>query len=202
MVQNEIKGRRHNCDIVAENGQIRLYCESEILRTDRPDYSGIDVFDRSIPPDPIHREYCQRFVEELNYTGLGLIQFLKDPCTGTSYFLETNPRTAATTALAVHCGVDLPAAAVAVHLGNFSDTDTSHALNQSQNWFHGDLLGLRWARKNREVDLIQSAAWFAAAISSFIRADCHVTFTWKDPKPTMKLYRNLLVRLLMGNKRD
>ena len=202
MVQNEIKGRRHNCDIVAENGRIRLYCESEILRTDRADYTGISVFDRSIPPNPIHREYCQRFVAELNYTGLGLIQFLRDADTGISHFLEANPRTAATTGLAVHCGVDLPAAAVAVHVGNFSEFDTSYAINQSQNWFHGDLLGLRWAMKNREVSLRQSVAWLASAFTCFVRADCHVTFSWKDPMPTMKLYRNLLIRLLTGDKRD
>ena len=201
MVQNEIKGRRHNCDFVAENGQIRLYCESEILRTDRPDYSGITVFDRSIPPDPIHRDYCQRFVAELSYTGLGLIQFLRDVRTGESFFLEANPRTAATSAIAVHCGVDLPAAAVAAHVGNFSESDTGYAINRLQHWFEGDLLGIRWARKNREIGLRESAVWLASAFVSLIRADCHRTFSWRDPKPAMKLYRNLLAKLLIRDKR-
>ena len=82
VVQNEIRGVRHNCDVIAENGEIKVYFEAEILRTDQLDYAGNSVFDRSISPDPEHRKYCERFVAALDYTGLTLIQFLKDPETG------------------------------------------------------------------------------------------------------------------------
>jgi len=200
VVQNQVSGLRHNCDFVARGGEILLYCESEILSTDRIDYSGISVFDRSIPPNRKHLEYCRRLVAELNYTGLGLIQFLRDTETGISYFLEANPRSAATIALAIHCGVDLPAAAVAVFVGDFSAPDASYTLNRSQHWFHGDLLGLHWERENGDVSLMQSATWLLSAFSHFMRADCHRTFRWRDPMPTIKLYRGLLSRAFSGSR--
>jgi len=201
IVQNEIEGPRYNCDIVAENGQLQLYFESEILRTDRLDYSGNSVFDRSIPPDPVHREYCQRFVAELNYTGIALIQFLRDAHTGKSYFLEANPRTGATIALAVHCGVDLPAAAVRACVGDSSDSDKSYRTKQLQSWLDGDLLGLRRAIRNREIGLRRSLTWLASAFADCIRADCHTTFSWKDPKPTLVLFRTLLTQSLIKKRR-
>ena len=201
VVQNEINGLRHNCDIVAENGQIRLYLESEILRTNQPDYAGNSVFDRSIPPVPKHREYCERFVAELSYTGLALIQFLKDRHSGDSYFLEANPRAGSTVGLAVHCGVDLPAAAVRAHVGNSSDREMSYPLNRSQSWLHGDLLGLRKAKMNGEIGLKQSLVWLARAFADFIRADCHTTFVWRDPMPTLTLYWNLVTRIFFKERR-
>ena len=115
VVQNEITGIRHNCDVVAENGEIKIYFEAEILRTDQLDYAGNSVFDRSIPPNSEHRDYCERFISELNYTGLALIQFLRDPKTGKTHFLEVNPRAGAAISLATSCGVDLAANTVRAH---------------------------------------------------------------------------------------
>jgi len=201
VVQNEITGQRHNCDIVAEKGQILLYFESKILRTDQPDYAGNSVFDRSIPPTPLHRECCERFVAELNYTGVALIQFLRDAHTGESCFLEANPRAGSTIGLAVHCGIDLPAASVRAHVGNSPDSDRDYPVNRSQNWLHGDLLGIRKARINGEIGLRKSLVWLARALVDFLRADSHTTFVWKDPKPTMKLYWNLLTRLFLKERR-
>ena len=200
IVQNEITGIRHNCDVVAENGQIRMFFEYEILRTDQLDYAGNSVFDRSIQPSPVHREYCERFFDELNFSGVALVQFLRDPTTGQSYFLEANPRAGSTIALAVHCGVDLPAGALRAFIGNSAERDPGYPLNKTQNWLHGDLLGLRKARLNGEVGFSQSFSWLARAFADFIRADCHTTFVWNDPRPTMKLYWNLLTRLSAKNR--
>lgn len=201
IVQNEIKGRRYNCDIVAVNGQIKLYFESEILRTDQIDYAGNSVFDRSISPTPVHQEYCEKLIAELNYTGLTLIQFLKDAESGNSYFLEANPRAGSTIGLAVNCGVDMPAASVRAHLGVLSDCDTHYPLNRSQNWLHGDLLGIRKARINGEIGMRQTFGWLVRALIDFIRADYHTSFVWTDPMPTVKLYWNLLVRVFVPEKR-
>lgn len=196
VVQNEIVGRRHNCELVARNGKIIQYFESEVLRTDELDYSGNSVFHRSIAPIPLHREYCERYAAELDYTGIGLFQFLRDAQSGQSYFLEANPRTGAGIAIAVYCGMDLPATAVKVHVGDPIDPATSYPLNRSVNWLNGDLLGLRRAILRREAGLRQSLAWLTRAITDFIRADCHTTFTWEDPKPTMYLYWGLFKRSL------
>lgn len=202
VVQNEIEGMRYNCDVVAENGQIQLYFESEILRTDQADYAGNSVFDRSIRPSTLHKNYCEQFVAELNYTGLVLIQFLRDARTGESYFLEANPRAGSTIGLAVHCGIDLPTAALMARVGNSSKSEKSYPINRTQNCFHNDLRGLRKARIDGEIGPRQSLMWLAKAVVDFLRADYHTTFVWRDPKPTIKLYWSLLARQHKEKGRD
>jgi len=201
VVQNEITGIRHNCDVVAESGEIKLYFEGEVLRTDRLDYAGNSVFDRSIPPNPSHRKYCEQFIRELNYTGLALIQFLRDPDTGKTVFLEANPRAGAGISLATQCGVDFPAAAVRACAGNSPEYDESYPINRSRASLHDDLLGLRKALVYREVGLNQSLAWLGKAFVGALRADYYATFVWNDMKPTMKIYWNLLTRIFFKDKR-
>jgi predicted ATP-grasp superfamily ATP-dependent carboligase len=202
VAQNEITGLRHNCEFVARNGHIVQYFESEVLRTDELDYSGNSVFHRSIAPNPLHREYCERYVAELSYTGIGLFQFFCDAQSGRSYFLEANPRTGAGITLAVHCGVDLPAAAVAVHLGDRIDPESSYPVNRSVSWLNGDLSGFRRAVLRKELRAGQSVRWLARMLYDFVRSDCHTTFTWEDPKPTLFLYRGLFRRSFFGSRRE
>jgi predicted ATP-grasp superfamily ATP-dependent carboligase len=201
VVQNEITGIRHNCDVVAVNGDIRMYFEAEILRTDQLDYAGNSVFDRSVLPDAEHREYCRRFVAALNYTGLTLIQFLRDPATGKTCFLEANPRAGAAISLAVSCGVDLPAANVAACAGTLAASDADYPTRRTRSSFHDDLQGIRKALVYGEVSVGQTVAWIGRACFDAIRADYYSTLVWNDPKPTMKLYWNLFTRLIFKERR-
>ena len=196
IVQNEIRGTRYNCDIVASNGKIEDYFESEILRTDRADYSGISVLDRSMAPDPAHRRYCEQFVSRLGYTGLTLIQFLKDASTGSSYFLEANPRTGATIALSVHCGLDLPADAVRACTQKSLSASDNYPLNVRQYWLMGDLRGVRRSLKEGDIGVSQLPRELASVIGNGLRANCHRTFSWRDPKPISKIIRNDLRRMI------
>ena len=181
---------------VSKDGQIQQYFETEVLRTDRYDYSGFSVFDHSIQPNSLHREYCQRLVEKLDYTGLGCVQFIRNSDTGDSYFLELNPRVDARISLAVHCGVDLPGATVKVHAGEYCRSDSNYEIDQYGHWLFGDLTGLIRAWRRGEIGARQSLLWFASALVDEIRADCHTTFSWRDPKPTLKLYLSPVLRLL------
>ena len=201
VVQNEIAGIRHNCDVVAENGEIKTYFEAEVLRTDQLDYAGNSVFDRSIPPISEHREYCERLISALNYTGLALIQFLRDPETGKTFFLEANPRAGAAIALAVSCGVDLPVGALRACAGNSPDVESKYLLYRARSSFHDDLLGIRKARVYRDIGNWKTLTWLCRAVVDATRANYYSTFVWSDPKPTVKIFWDLLVRLIFRDKR-
>jgi predicted ATP-grasp superfamily ATP-dependent carboligase len=201
VIQNEISGIRHNCDIVAKNGEIKVYFEAEILRTDQLDYAGNSVFDRSIPPNAEHKEYCERFIAAINYTGLTLIQFLKDPATGQTCFLEANPRGGAGISLAVSCGIDLPAITMKVCTGQTPEFDNDYAAYRTRSSFHDDLQGIRKAHVFGELSTGQTIRWFGRACIDSLRANYYSTFVWSDPKPTVKIYWNMLLRLLFKNKR-
>ena len=194
VLQREIVGSRFNCDIVAQGGQIKQYFESRILRTDQRDYAGNSVLDHSIVRTPQRRAHCEKFLAEIGYTGVTLIQFLRDRHSGKDYFIEANPRAGSTIGLAVHCGVDLPAQSLAAHCGETLREHDDYPVNRVQNWLHGDLLGLRKERKEGTLGLRQLLAGAVRAFVDFMRADSHTTFVWRDPVPTLVLYRNLLRR--------
>ncbi len=201
IVQNEIAGIRHNCDVIAENGKIKRYFEAEILRTDQLDYAGNSVLDRSVPPNPLHREYCERMVEALNYTGMALFQFLRDPQTGATCFLEVNPRSGAAISLAVGCGMEMPAAAVNACYKASLDFDEQYPHYRVRHCLHDDLQGLRRARVYREIDLRQSLLWLGRICRDAVRANFFSTLAWNDLRPTLKIYWNMLLRLFKRGDR-
>ena len=201
IVQNEIAGIRHNCDVVAENGKIKGYFEAGILRTDQLDYAGNSVLDRSIPPNPRHKDYCERMVKALNYTGMAMFQFLRDPQSGETCFLEVNPRSGAAISLAVGCGMNMPAAAMNACNDVPVELDGQYPHYRVRHCLHDDLQGLRKARVYREIDTRQSLTWLGRICLDAIRADFFSTLVWSDLKPTLKIYFNMLQRLLRSDNR-
>ena len=202
IVQNEIAGVRHNCDLVAENGRIKRYFEAEILRTDQLDNAGNSVLDRSIPPNTLHREYCERMVAALNYTGMALFQFLRDPQTGETCFLEVNPRSGAAISLAVGCGMEMPAAAVHACSNESLELEEEYPCYKVRHCLHDDLQGLRKARVYGEVDSRQTIGWLARICRDAARADFFSTLVLNDLKPTLGIYWNMLTRLIAQGKRS
>jgi len=201
VVQNEIAGIRHNCDLVAENGEIKRYFEAEIIRTDQLDYAGNSVLDRSIPPTPAHREYCEKMVAALNYTGMALFQFLRDPQSGETCFLEVNPRSGAAISLAVGCGMEMPAAAVSACSAEPLECSEEYPRYQVRHCLHDDLQGLRKARVYGEVDSRQTLIWLARICKDAVRADFFSTLVLNDLRPTLRIYWNMLARLLASGNR-
>jgi len=198
IVQKEIRGIRHNCDVVAKNGTIERYFESEILRTDQLDYAGNSVRDRSIPPNSYHRGYCERMVAHLNYTGLALFQFMRDPEAEVSSFLEINPRSGAAISLAVGCGMELPAAAVSVFSNASIVCSRDYPKYRTRFCLHDDLRGIRKARANGEIDNRQTIDWIATLCRNAYSADFFSTFIWQDIKPTVKIFWDMLGRVGSG----
>jgi len=66
---------------------------------------------------------------------------------------------------------------------------------------HDDLQGLRKARVYREIDTRQSLTWLGRICLDAIRADFFSTLVWSDLKPTLKIYFNMLQRLLRSDNR-
>src|SRR6185436_8912288 len=107
---------RPNCHFRAVDGKLQEYFEHIVVRTDRIDETGFEIDGVSVRPTPILRDHCAALISELNYTGVGCVQFLVDRGSGTAYFLEINPRLDATCALPYAIGVDFPLYAVNSYL--------------------------------------------------------------------------------------
>jgi carbamoylphosphate synthase large subunit len=189
MVQRYATGWRHNLHFVAKDGELLRCLDAISLRTQRPDGTGLTVQGISVAlPDALH-DYCRQLVSRLDYTGIGCLQFLCDENTGSTDFLEINPRLAAGYAIAQYCGLDLPLMALNLVRGVPIATESNnYPIGKRFAWTQGDLAGLKVARRQGEITNLEAIQWFTNAVKSFIRADMHLTWNWHDPSPALAIY--------------
>lgn len=189
VVQEFVRGFRHNCNVVALRGELLAYFETRTLRTDRADNTGYSSHSLSCKPMPLLKDYCQRLLRELNYSGTALIQFLVSEKDNRIVFLENNPRLGANCGFAHACGYNLPRMAldcVRYQRGEGPAPTPCNAVypaDKNSVWLLGDLKDiqrnftsghLRFAEAVRRVWLV----W-----RTFLRADAHAIWSWRDPLP-------------------
>jgi predicted ATP-grasp superfamily ATP-dependent carboligase len=196
LVQQKIKGLRYNVDFAARSGEVVGMCHAKILRVDTWDYTGVAVDTVSMPFHPAISKYTKALIRALDYTGIGLMQFLHHPDEDDFYFLELNPRLGAVAAGPCHAGFDVPLFAAAL-TGNSSLVDLPKAprirIGRRCNWMTGDLTGLLHFLNHRQISTRQALSWLTSLIASFLAADCHCTFEFSDPAPTLGAFSALLV---------
>ena len=149
------------------------------------------TFDRQRPLGQI---VGAALIRQLEYTGVGCVQFLTDRTTGDAYFLEINPRLDATCALPCAVGIDFPLYAVNCSLrdqvaGQRRDVD--YAAGIRIHYLMGDLQGLAHGLKDRSVSVPTALRWIYRMGKASLSAKVHMTFQWSDPAPTVRLYANL-----------
>ncbi len=191
LLQQEARGIRHNVFFAALNGEILRSLETRIFRTDRCDGTGYAVDGVTVAPTPQLHEACRRMAESLDYTGVGLAQFILDPETGRSCFLELNPRIAGSHAITDAVGQELSVLAVVLAGGALSSRDLAswdYPVGVRYAWSYGDLRGLKSALSEGEISLVEAAGWLLACLVTGLRADVHMTWRRDDPMPTCALF--------------
>ncbi|MEM7012917.1 MAG: ATP-grasp domain-containing protein [Verrucomicrobiota bacterium] len=196
IVQSRLRGARHNVYFAARNGKILARLEAEILRTDRRDGTGLAV-EGHILTEPTESMIanCDAIVEALNYNGVGCLQFLVDPETREATVLELNPRLGANYAVVDAAGLNL--ALIALELVRNPDS-VEQLLPEKFGagryaWISGDLAGLG-VQLRRGLGLGSALAWFGRILSSLVLAKHHVTWSFRDPLPTLKFLTHLALK--------
>ncbi len=190
IVQRYVSGIRHNCDLISVNGELLAYFELKALRTDRFNGTGLYVDGISVAPDPHTRDHCARLLRQMRYTGPSMVQFLVNDEDESKTFLEINPRLDAFCAVGFHCGYDFPRWAVECVRSTDPVSDkypTSYPTQVRVIWFMGDLRGIWRAASEHKLPLSDIGKWFVRMLASFLRARRHITWSWRDPLPTLYL---------------
>ncbi len=188
IVQEYVHGERHNLYFFAEHGRVNVLGQSQALRTDRIDDTGLSVAGLTVKPNPELVGYCQTIVEHLNYSGVGCMQFLIDRNTQRVSFLEHNPRLGAGFALIYHTGLDLPRLMLESANGEMEAcTVTNYPCESGRRyaWITGDLIGLKRAASDGEVDARSAGMWILKILYSALSSSVHITWDWRDPRPTI-----------------
>jgi len=184
LCQKFASGPRHNIYFAAERGQIFRYLEAKILNTDIPDGSGLATEGITLSPNPVLREYTNRLIADLDYTGIGCAQFLVDEATGDVSFLEVNSRIAGNHAVPEAAGLELTEVPLLMAFNqpqNFVRKDGKVGLKYV--WTSGALVGAKVGWIRGDLTLWQSVAWMVRALYLGFVADVHMVFSWRDPKP-------------------
>jgi len=192
-VQKFITGLRHNCHFRADRGQLLAYFEQCVMRTNRLDHTASGVDGLSVAPRARHRQYVERLVRELGYSGPGCCQFLVNDDTGESFILEINPRLDATCAIPFYCGYEFPllATQLAGHHAGLSSTlslpPADYPVGRRGAWVIGDLEGLLDGLQDREIGFREAVRWLGRTLGTASRADFHLTWSRHDPMPALHM---------------
>ena len=193
LIQRKVEGPRHNLYFAAHRGRLIRLCEARILRTDRPDGTGLAVEGVTMEPDPGRLAHAAALVGDLDYTGVGCIQFLVEPG-GASWLLEINPRIAGNHSVPEAAGLGLGRLAIRLAAGYGGEERLvvgRPGLRYA--WTTGDLGGVRWLARSgaSSADVARAAL---TALRTLCAADIHMTWSWTDPMPTVALIARGLTR--------
>ncbi|MBC01089.1 MAG: hypothetical protein CML67_16285 [Rhodobacteraceae bacterium] len=184
LLQRRASGPRHNLYFSARNGRVDSLLHVRITRTDRLDGAGLAVEGEAGETDPALGGYTAAMVAALGYSGIGCAQFLVDPETGETCFLEINPRFAGNHAIPAACGLKLTDRLLDVCLSHEPRHDEPPARSQLRYcWLAGDLLGVKVAWRNGQVSTGDALRWLGQAMRARWRAQLDVGYDWRDPLP-------------------
>lgn len=184
ILQRLAPGVRHNLYFVARAGALLGLAEVRILRTDRPDGTGLAVEGLSVRPEPALVEWTAALARALDYTGAGCAQFMVEDSTASVSFLEINARLGANCAAACACGLDLPRLFVEALLGK-AEPQPRATVGRRYAWLEGDFHGLGACLTAGRIGWRAASVWLLRAILAQLRAQDQIVFSWRDPRPTL-----------------
>ncbi|MEM8645723.1 MAG: hypothetical protein AAGF86_05190 [Pseudomonadota bacterium] len=199
LLQRYAQGTRHNVYFAAQNGNLIGVSESKINRTNNLDGTGLAVDGQTLTPTPVLLEGTRRLVEETRYTGIGLAQFIVDPESGDTCFLELNPRVSGSHAVPERAGVPLSGWAVELAQADLRPDTVTSACTFGRTdiryvWTSGDLLALKTSLMDRHISLAHVPGLLLKIARSAIGANTHMIWRWDDPLPAMATLLGCLPR--------
>jgi hypothetical protein len=188
LLQRLAEGLRHDLLFAARDGELLDVVEKLTVRTNRRDGTGLAVAGHTRPVSIGRREQLAALVYHLRYTGVGFGQFLVQPGAQDGAFIELNPRLSGSHVIADHAGLDL--ANLAVDLA--ADVPVEPRIpaptgrdGHTYAWTFGDLAGLWYAISQGELSHADALVELGRIARTAVLADVHVTWSWRDPVPTM-----------------
>ena len=174
MVQKYIVGVVVGCDFVARSGTLVAYCAGCSVRTDMLDGTGYGVeFLTKAPSEDLVAD-TKAFVRTHDYSGPGIIQFVREEATGKLFFLENNPRLSAGVADSIGAGIDLPVLALQsldtkldLTLEEFSAEGKPYKIGWYTHWLSRDIEG--YVNQRQELSRVERRNWLWNIFRSFRR---------------------------------
>ena len=115
MIQEFAAGEGIGVEVLMRGGEPRLIFQHRRLR-EKPHTGGISVLCESMPLSEGLVADSVRLLKDMNWDGVAMVEFRRDPATGIAKLLEVNGRFWGSLPLALHAGADFPADLLRSHL--------------------------------------------------------------------------------------
>ncbi len=208
VVQSYRPGLRHNFHFFAHRGEIVVYFEHKVLRTDYPDNTGLGVENITVRPTRELLRYTAALVAAVGYNGIGCAQFLLDPEAQSINFLELNPRLDANCAIPYRYGLDLPRLAVeSIEYAAIRPTAkvSDYPEGKLYYWMTRDLEVLIEDIREKSIDPQVIRKRMVRIMKCLSSADGHIIWSPEDPMPTIAYISgkatNFFSKVLRGRRK-
>ncbi|MFN3214141.1 MAG: hypothetical protein ACE37M_13640 [Henriciella sp.] len=194
IIQKFVKGPRHSVIFSAQNGRLLKAAAVAALRTHEDDGTGYTTLGVTVAPSQPVKDATEKLVRALDYSFTGCTQFIVDPDTGETTFMELNPRTSLariSEAAGVHHSLLGLQHALGVDLGDQDDAwDTKHGVRYV--WTKGDLMRLKRGVATGQKSIFQALYELPSIGWDAVRS-CHAIFDLSDPMPAIGTYLNPII---------
>jgi len=107
LVQRRVPGEGRGLFALASKGNVSAVFAHRRLR-EKPPWGGVSTLCESAEPEPELRDYAERLLSALGWTGVAMVEFKWDPSSRRGWLMEINGRFWGSLQLAVASGVDFP----------------------------------------------------------------------------------------------
>lgn len=190
LLQRRAVGVRRNFFFAARQGEIVSALETRTRRTDHCGETGDTVEGVTAPASKNLLADVSRIAHRLNYTGLGLAQFIVDPKTGERCFLGLSPRVVGGQAITEQMGLEMIRTAVDLALDRIPEPPKRARLIRAgfrYVWSLGDLESLSGGVAREEISRGGAVRGLTRTLWAALWAEHHQTWSWHDPIPTLML---------------
>ncbi len=203
VLQRFIHGTRFNRYFIAQQGRVLNYVEVRTGRTDHASGFGYAVEGVSVPPNHALDDTFQNLLGNLDYTGVGCIQYLVEKSTGQVSFLELNARIGGNYTFPHVLGLDQVGAMIDMASGRDLSTwsaPLNYPLGKRFAWTSGDLTGLLQSAAQGSLSLRHGLGWLWACARNGVTANVHITWDRHDPRPSIFITKQVIVAVAAASR--
>lgn len=187
-------------EFLMKNGEALAVFQHE--RVHEPQKGGGSSYRKSVEIDPQLLRHSLKLLQELNWTGVAMVEYKYDKSSGAAVFMEINGRFWGSLPLAVAAGMDFPAWLFDMLV---NDRLPQHVQYRKNLYVRNPVRDLDWLKENFRADKSDpfglTLPWRAVlgeAKNLLLFRERWDTIVWDDPKPGVKQLLSYLRKNLRG----
>ncbi|MEM9701236.1 MAG: hypothetical protein AAF907_02180 [Planctomycetota bacterium] len=191
LVQRYVRGPRHSVVFTADRGRLLGAVQVKAARTHEYDGTGYTTYGVTVAPEPQVKRAVERLVDALDYTSTGCAQFIVDPRSGETTFMELNPRVSLGR-IAECAGLPHSVWGLKLALGERIEAPADPwAFRRGVRyvWTKGDLTLLKDLIADRAIGPAAATAYLGRIVADACTCH-HAIFDPLDPAPAVGVYLN------------